>query len=202
MNCISCGSSVPSNFKYAIMKNECPCCGKCLLDEESLALIESIENTIKNSVNVREETAHNLAVVLISEYEISANKIMSKKSTPKEEIIIPPKTEEVVVSEKIAPPSIIKQESNVVKAPEVPDNISDAEREKIMEEAVKERYNIVEQSNVVDFDDFGELDDPGGIGSMFSEESDSILERERIKRLSKQQNILNGGGKGAFRRSG
>lgn len=190
MKCISCGAEVPSTFKHSIMKNECPCCGKCLLDEESLALIENIENTIKSGAAVREETAHSLAIMLIAEYEINMRKD-NVKIIKDDKVVEKPK--QAVKSSSISE----EDEKNIIKTPEIPEGISEAEREKIMEQALKERYDFVGDDNF----DVGELDDPGESGSMFSNE-DSILEKERIARLSKQQNILNGGGKGAFRRSG
>jgi hypothetical protein len=200
MECRSCGIEIQSTFKVAIAKNECPACGNSILDEESLALIEDIENTIRSEAAVREETARNLATIIVSKYNISFSNEpgvqLEKKPVPKQA---------VEPQHKVAPPSPMKQamsneQANIVKVSET-DGMTDEEREKIMEEAIREKFNMVDsiQADTIMNDDFDE-ETPNG-DALFSEGgAQPLLERERIARLKKQQQAMNGGG-GMFRRS-
>jgi hypothetical protein len=92
-----------------------------------------------------------------------------------------------------------------MQAPEIPDGISDREREQIFEQAVRDKYNIVDQVQA-DVITNGDFDDEQAMvpaeDSVFSEGAPNpILERERMTRLAKQQQAMNGGGQGVFRRS-
>jgi len=197
MQCRSCGTPILASFKHAISKNECPACGSQIMDEESLALIENIENLIKEEASVRDETAHHLAMTLVAKYDISLiNSELPIKQNPKS------------VPYKIAPPSSIKQaikrESDVVQVPEIPEGISDRERDKIFEEAVRKKYQTVDQiqSDIMTNDIDESQVDIVASDSIFSEGSSvPILEQDRVARLAKQQRAMNGGGAGAFRRS-
>jgi len=159
MKCMSCGIEVPSTFRFAIEKNECPSCGKSIMGEEALVLLGQLEETIKINATVRDETAKKLALVLLSEYEIQSNK------QPKVE---QPKVEQPKVKANPAPAQ--KQEVIIT---EEEDEITDEERDRMMEEAIKERYQTM---------------DP-----------DQEADMERLKRLAKQQNKFTSG-KGVIRR--
>jgi hypothetical protein len=95
-----------------------------------------------------------------------------------------------------------------VVAPAVPEGISDAERERIMEDAVRTKYAMVDQLQAEasaifppSQEDFG--DDMPVVDSVFSEGANNpILEKERVLRLAKQQRAMEGGGDSSFRRSG
>jgi hypothetical protein len=201
MQCRSCGAPILASFKHAMAKNECPSCGGQILDEESLALIESVEMTIRSEAAVREETAHHLAMTLVAKYDII---IRDGEQIPN--IQVPVKT---AASRKIAPPSAMKQamQQDIIRIPEVPDGISDKERDQIFEQAVRDKYNIVDQiqADALIKDEFNDDSESQALvpvnNSLFSEgNSNSILERERMVRLAKQQQAMNGGGQGLFRR--
>lgn len=95
--------------------------------------------------------------------------------------------------------------TNVVKLADLPQGISDAEREEIMTEMVSKRYGLVEGISAVDNyePDVSGLVDPSTVmqqTSPFSEgNANPILEAERLHRLAKQQMALRSGS-GAFRR--
>ena len=207
MLCTSCNTEISPTFKHAISQNMCPACGGSIMDEEALGLLEDIKSTISNEAKLRDETVHKLAMALFSKYNISPNgaevnfiqqKPVVKKVQPTNVI-----NEEEDI--KIAPPSDIRKiEENVsvVKAEEVMvEGISEKERERIMEQAIREKYAIVDQiqSNSTDiFDD--ENSQPSG-DSLFSEDVNPILEQNRLARLAKQKQAMKSG-TGAFRRSG
>lgn len=209
MQCRSCGTPILATFKHAMAQNECPACGLAILDEESLALIEDVENTIRSEAAVREETAHNLAVVLVAKYDIGI-KEFDTVQMPNTSIQGTTRKTSQGVSRKIAAPSVMKQimqqsASEIVQAPQTPDGISDRDRDQIFEQAVREKYNIVDQvqADVLTNDDFEDTQALVPADSVFSEgNANPILERERMMRLTKQQQAMNGGGQGVFRRSG
>jgi hypothetical protein len=166
MECRSCGIQILSSFKHALSKNECPSCGSSIMDEEFLALIEDVANTIRSEATVRDETANNLAMILVSKYDMNIKQ--GQQSQP----VVNRAVRQPV---KVAPPSTIQQEmkkqANII-SPEVPAGISEEERERIFEEAVRKKYNMVD--TMVDNDmeqedlyDFQESKTPNA--SLFSE---------------------------------
>jgi len=204
MRCVSCNIDISSAFVHAISQNICPACGQSILDEESLALIEDIQRTLLSEASLREETAQKLAMVLVAKYQISPLEFRPSMPIAKAQR-----------SPKIAPPSTAQQiakayqdTAGVVKAPEGAEAISDEERERIMAEVLSERAGIHLSEGLTAGDD-GEMEDinfpavpgeGGNIGSMFTEGGENpILEKERLKRLAKQQQALRSG-TGAFRR--
>jgi len=209
MKCISCNSEISSVFKHALAKNECPVCGDEILDEESLVLINHIKKTLSNEAAIREETLHRLALTLVTTYDISTNglkeiesvdvleekkDVEKKKETKKRKRKAKPKEEEM----KVAPKSTFQKVSEQIEVKETDleemDNMSPEERDRIMEEVVKEKYNLVDSSYVGGFEPIE--------GSPFTEGSEQpVLERERQMRLAKQQSVLEGGAGGSFRRS-
>lgn len=211
MQCRSCGTPILATFKHAIAQNICPACGGQIMDEESLALIEDVGNTIRNEAAVRGETAHNLAVALVARYDITLrnNEQMSQmpvQRVPAQSTSPQSTAQQPVTQHKVAPPSAMKQAmtQDVMSAPEMPDGISERERERMLEEAVRSRYNMVDQiqADTMTNEDFA--DEQALVPaeeSVFSEGTPNpILERERLARLAKQQQAMNGGGQGVFRR--
>ncbi len=209
MQCRSCGTQILASFKHAIAQNVCPACGGQIMDEESLALIEDIETTIRSEAAVREETAHNLAMILVARYDIALRDNEQMPVMTRQ----PVKTAQPMQraqSQKIAPPSAMKQAMqqnapDIMTSPEIPDGISDQEREQIFEQAVRDKFNLVDQVQA-DVLTNGAFEDeqamvPASEASVFSEGAPNpILERERMARLAKQQQAMNGGGQGVFRR--
>lgn len=214
MQCITCKVEILPAYKHAVAKNECPACGGQILDEESLALIEDVERTISAEISLREGTANKLAIALVTKYDM-----VMKQGAPAQQqqmAIAKPKQQAPV---KMAPPSIIQQmqqvaagenimqpaNANIVKLANLPEEISDNERERIMAEVVSKRYGMVEglASNDSGFEeDVSGLVDPSVIAasSAFTEgAANPILEAERLQRLAKQQQALKSGS-GFFRR--
>lgn len=201
MQCRSCGTPILASFKHAMAQNECPACGGQIMDEESLALIENIEMTIRSEAAVREETAHHLAMSLVARYDITIRDM--DQVQPLQNTQVPVKT---AVPRKVAPPSAMKQamqQADIIRASDF-EGISEKEREKVFEEAVRERYSMVDQIQATSMEDDYIEDNQSLVpanDSIFSEgAANPILERERLARLAKQQNAMNGGGQGSFRR--
>lgn len=203
MQCITCKTEVSSIFRYAIIKNECPACGSSIMDEESLAIIEHLKHTLSDGATLRDETAQGLAMMLFSTYKISLrnNTQPTTVSTTSQAFTSKPIQQNV----KVAPSSTIneiskKTDQNIITAKEV-NSISEAERDEIMEKVVKERYNMVDDAQIdLPFESYSEVNQQGD--SVFTEgNTNPILERERIMRLTQQKQAMEGGG-GVFRRRG
>lgn len=194
MKCKSCKFEIDPALKHAIAQNICPACGKFIIDEETLTLIEDLESTISEEVALRKDTARKLATILVVKYEISP--VVKRKTKPK------PKTQEVMEVE----------ETEIVNVSEIPNDIDKATRDKLFEEAVKERYNMMDQTTITAVEE--EMVDEhadvannilSGLGrdSVSDSELDGnpALEKDRLLRLAKQQQALNSGS-GVFRRGG
>ncbi|MFA5048437.1 MAG: hypothetical protein WC516_05450 [Patescibacteria group bacterium] len=235
MKCVTCGSEIQSSFKHAIVKNECPCCGGPIMDEEMMALIEDVEKTILSEATVREETAKKLAMAIVAKYNITMKDGMERvvqaaPVIPQRQAIVartqvfPTEPEKI----KIAAPSAYQQ---LTMAEEQNNNagilemskilasnseLSAAEREKLLEEAVKEKYNMVDQTTLdssfiegeeedmsliqVGHDAQNSVIDKKLVAALYEAGSNSVLEQERLTRLAKQQQALKSGN-GSFRRN-
>jgi len=203
MQCVSCGADILSTFKHAMARNECPYCGGNIMDEESMALIEDVGRTILAEAPVREDTAHKIALAIVAKYDLA---LARDTITAKAVVHNPPRSQH-----KVAPPSTMQramqqQEGGNVVAPQVPEGVSDREREQIMENAVRDKYQMVDQlqaeASEIFPDSSFEGEDMPIVDSVFSEGASSpLLERERVARLAKQRRAMEGGGEGSFRRS-
>ena len=208
MKCATCKSDILPIFKHAISINECPACGGQIMDEETLAIIEDIENTISSEVTLRDGTAQKLAMSIVAKYDIVLRGEMDPVKTS-------------IRQQKIAPPSIAQQLSkrekepkNIISVSELDsDKISEEERERIMEDVIRKKFNMVDQATLDsnnDEDSFDMLEEDLPVGNLppiTSTNSMSkalfgapggVLEEERLLRLAKQQQALGSGG--TFRR--
>ena len=207
MLCTSCNTEISPIFKHAISQNMCPACGGSIMDEEALGLLEDIKSTISNEAKLRDETVHKLAMALFSKYNISPNgtEINFIQQKPIVRKVQPTNVINEEEDIKIAPPSDIRKiEENVsvVKAEEVMvEGISEKERERIMEQAIREKYAIVDQIQSNSTDIFDDENSQPSNDSLFSEDVNPILEQNRLARLAKQKQAMKSG-TGAFRRSG
>lgn len=191
MLCATCNVEVPSSFKHAIAKNECPSCGGILLDEEMMAIIEDIGKTVASEVTLREEAVKKIAMAIATQYNVSLRGELRKE-------VNKPKT----------PVNTAKQveKTEVIEVPEVDENITSKERETIMEEVIKNKYSMVDQTSV-SLDETkskypDSLESPdifNGTENMFGD-TNNVLEQERIMRMTKQKQALESGS-GGFRRS-
>jgi Zn-finger nucleic acid-binding protein len=194
MLCKSCGLDIPSTFKFALEQNKCPGCGGDILDEESLAVIEKIEDLILENVSVRKETANKIALVMVSNFGSIMGPGQFEKS--KKKVVPNPTvlTDEDELEEEVIEETEEETEEESVEAKA----ISQREREAIMEDAVQKKYGmvtggVIDKQKLIDIYNQSEFEE-------FNESNISVVELERQARLMKQKSVIEGGG-GAFRRS-
>jgi len=182
MYCATCETEIPAAFSHALRANECPACGNSIMDEESLALLEDLTISISNEAPVRSETAERLALMLVTSYEISPCRPLSKR--------------ERLQVKKPKPKPIRRDDSDIVKMSDLANSdslISDAEREQILKERLEARYgaaltqddNIKQKKLSPEYQRLVE-----GASNAFSDSelaNSPVLEQERLKRLAKQQ---------------
>jgi Zn-finger nucleic acid-binding protein len=210
MLCSNCKTEISSAFRYSFAKNECPACGKPIMDEESLALMEDMQKLLLAEGNIRQETAQKLAMSLMANYSISFRDDISIQKS----IEIKSSPAQTVISHRVP-----KDNPNIVRAEEVPSNgISEAEREKIFEEVVRKKFAIVDSIQAITENTDHGLDSPNididpdmvnpamFVSGAGSELESTILENDRLNRLTNQQRAMEsgftvGGKKAAFTRS-
>lgn len=196
MQCSNCKTEISAAFKYSFAKNECPACGKPIMDEESLALMEDMQRLLLAEGNIRQETAQKLAMSLIASYNIS---FRNGTSIQKKDVV-----ESKTVSVPV--PKSQKNNTNVVKVEDIPDSgISDEERDRIYEEVVRKKYAIVDQIQAIGGDIDHGLDSPdididpdmmnpaSLLNGSGGELESTILERDRLQRLAKQRQAVESG---------
>jgi hypothetical protein len=206
MKCVSCGIEISGAFKHAVQKNECPGCGNSILDEETLAIIEDLENTISSEITLREGIANKLALVIVAKYNLSMNRQDNVQVQHKQ----------VRAPQKIAPQSAAQKVANT-KTVDLStldeQDITEAEREQIIEETIREKYNMIDQTTIIekDGDEINPMVVEGVKGKPVTKEvqamshalfsgGDDVLEQERLLRIAKQQKSLNSGASSVRRR--
>ena len=201
MQCANCGVEISAAFKFAFVKNECPACGNKILDSDSIELIRNVKELLSSEIEITDDAAHNLAMLIVSNFSVSFKTGKVAKSA---------------TGIKLYKPAV----QGFVTANDIPngEGISQEERDRIMEEVVRSKYNLTDQTIMpVDEDDVGlNLDinpdevfnavrqkDLGVPASGF--DINPVLEQERLRKLAYQKSILEGGqslggGKSAVRR--
>jgi hypothetical protein len=132
MNCPNCNLEISINFKHALQKNECPACGSSLMDVNVLAMLGDIKDTILAEANIREETAQKLAMTIVTKYRFAGDGQIKKAENVK------------VYPASSSNPNIAFSAKDIMK-----EDISDAEREKILEEALQNKYSDLSLSSGV-----------------------------------------------------
>lgn len=191
MRCLSCNSEIQFVFKHAIAKNECPCCGKQIMDENTLSVVLDVENTILEEVQIGEDEAKKLATILVAKYLFNTPRAIGGENIDEEDI-------------KISKSSSFKQieqikNTEIIETSKLLENreLTELEKEALLEQAVMEKYNMVSQSITPDsFDKEEEIDNisisKNEMSNIFDDQN-SILEQERIARLMKQKQVINSG---------
>jgi hypothetical protein len=197
MQCANCNVEISAAFKFAFVKNECPACGSKILDSDSIELIRNVKELISSEIEITEDASHNLAMLIVSNFSVSFKSGKVAKSSPGVKLYKPP-------SQKFITASEVSGDGG----------ISQEERDKIMEEVVRAKYNLTDQAIMaVDEDDFGAnlVDiDPSevfgqtknkDIGLPASEfDVNPALEQGRINKLAYQRAAVEGGKPSAVRR--
>jgi hypothetical protein len=164
------------------------------MDSEKSNIIVELQKTIVSvsSISLSEDDAFKLSAVLVDTYKISGYKGLVKE-TKDETIKV---YENPLKMENFHPAETIKQAT-----PE----ISDEERDKIMEEAISKKYGIVVSkditsvSGVIEDETYGIKLDEDPYDALLS--ANPTLEKMRLEKLQKQKHNMNSGNPNAFRRS-
>ena len=191
MYCASCETEIPAVFGHALRANECPACGSSIMDEESLALLGELKDSISGEAAVRPETAERLAFMLVTTYEISSRRPLSQR-------------EKVAVKRPKRLQRQTESDGSIVKMADLsdPDSpISNEEREQILKERLEARYGTVmtEDGKAVAKSkklspEYQRLVD-GSAGAFSDSElaNSPVLEEARLQRLARQQSNLTHG---------
>jgi len=185
MRCANCDIEISPEFSHAFRRNECPACGEEILDEESLAMMDDIKETILSEVRLRDEAVARIALALVTNYSVSplgSAAPMAKRVA------------------KHAPAAKRPPNEGVIRQKDLVDEggslLSEEEQMRIFEERVKARYNVeLAGDNVVSAKKKDLSPELKQLSSALSKElvSDSemlnspVLEAHRAERLAKQQ---------------
>jgi hypothetical protein len=196
MQCANCNVEISAAFKFAFVKNECPACGSKILDSDSIELIRNVKELISSEIEITEDASHNLAMLIVSNFSVSFKSGKVAKSSPGVKLYKPP--QKFITASEVSGDEGITQE----------------ERERIMEEVVRAKYNLTDQAIMsVEDDDMGQNlvdinpDEVFGqaktkeIGLPASEfDVNPALEQNRLNKLAYQRAAVEGGKPSAVRR--
>lgn len=191
LHCSNCDTQIPPEFSFALKRNECPACGESIMDEESLALVEDLQASIKATAPVRDQTAEQLAMMLVTTYSVAPLEDRPKRKQAKRPQHRP-KIQEPEDEGPVEEEEAIRL-SDVANAP-----ISDEEKQAIYEERLKARYNLELSGDKVVSTRKKELSpEYQQLAAQASQAlSDSemlnnpLVEQERLKRMARQQQNL------------
>lgn len=192
MYCASCETEIPATFSHALRANECPACGSSIMDEESLALMEDLKDSISGEAAVRPETAERLAFMLVTTYEVSPRRPLSQRERPP--------------AKRPRPKRISRggDDESIVKMSDLADSdspISDEERDQILKERLEARYGAVMTQDGKGAAKSKQLSPEyqrlvAGASQAFSDSelvNNPLLEQKRLERLARQQANLSHG---------
>jgi len=229
MKCFNCKIEIPQAFTFALSQNECPGCGKEILDEETRALKDDIVKYVGSSITLKPATLDKLSMMLISRYDIqgiSGNSFSEVATKTRKELIAEASVEVIEESEQ----DVLDADEEIRKLQEKRDqDIKNKELDDLkgeaLQEAMKERYNISFQgkdkktSSSMSPTDLGEDDLPPIIRQKMNSpdipanipasevsnvdfgDVNPIIEAERLKRKVKGAQALQGSTEGSFRRT-
>lgn len=178
MQCANCKTEISMLFKHSFLKNECPACGNSLMADDTLKVIEDLKATILEEINVREEAADKLSMALVTKYNISFgnNDYVASKVD---------KNIKVYKNSSSKSSNRISNREPLISAEDInKEDISDAERDQIIEEALMSKYQDISMgSGIMMEDEF----DPDLVGPNID------VDESMISRLSGKTNSVPGG---------
>jgi len=142
MKCESCGVKVGAEFTFAIQQNQCPACGKCIMQKEKLSSYLSLCALLKDS-GVKEDSAEKIAAVIVANFELKQifNNVV-KKSTEEGNIEVEENTESAQQLKDSDGPVI----HNGIRLEKIDKNeakkILQQMRDEALSNAVEDRYGV------------------------------------------------------------
>jgi predicted RNA-binding Zn-ribbon protein involved in translation (DUF1610 family) len=202
MECTSCGTDIPASFSHAIRKNECPACGQFIMDEEALALLGDLQNCIASVVRLRDEAVERIALAVIASYKMTAKTApqpQPARSRPSQQKLAARRPAPARYEDEGEPVSEEELEQGIIPTADLvdPSNpISESERERIMEERVAMRYQMIPQERATTTPDALRARvamSPGKVLSDSELADNPVLEQQRLLRLQKQETNMAAG---------
>jgi hypothetical protein len=188
MKCNNCNIDVANEFSFAIKSNQCPACGRQIMQAEKLAAYIGLKQLIKN--NFSGVDSEKVANLVVANFEL---KQLFKEDSPNQPIASREDVE-IEVSEELTD----KESDEMHKMNQVAQAKTKLKqmKQEAFEEALKEQYGMGES----DIDE-GQVT---GADSFFSEENLSAVQlTDRLEKAQRQadskREMLSGAG--GFRRS-
>lgn len=173
MKCENCSVTIGAEFSHAINNNQCPACGKAIMQQARLASYLSLRTLLDNNIAQKGVDIDRLASLIVANFDL---KQLFKEDKISSEVPVVVREEEVV--EKEEDPDAEFKEAQMKKSKDILQKM----REEALMGAVNDRYG---------FDDGGVLinDDDASMHEIVNKEV----------QMQKHDMIVNGIG-GAFRR--
>jgi DNA-directed RNA polymerase subunit RPC12/RpoP len=188
MKCESCGIVIKPEFTHAINNNQCPACGKPIMQKAKLAAFLSLRTLLDSQIVVKGVDIDKLASLIMANFEVK--QLFQEGPQPAlqneaEEGIMEVSEEETVAveeEEEDSDPDAEYKQRQQAEAKEILKKM----RDEVLAGAVKDRYGFGEEDNIT-------LD-------LLDDEVDPHEFVNKQMQQQRQEMIQNGTG-GAFRRS-
>jgi len=140
MKCQNCNVAVGQQFSHAIQNNQCPACGKPIMEQVKLASYLGLKTLLHN--NFPTADAEKIATLVVANFEL--------KQLFKEELT-DGVSEDIVVEEEIDPDVLADEESKVKQKAEAKD-ILQKMRQEALDEAEADHWGLGNANGLVSDD--------------------------------------------------
>jgi len=183
MKCESCGVVIRPEFTHAINNNQCPACGKYIMQKAKLAAFLSLRTLLDSQIVVKGVDIDKLASLIVANFEVK--QLFQEGPQPalqneSEEGIMEVSEEETVEVQEEEDPDAEYKAKQQAEAKEILKKM----RDEVLAGAVKDRYGFGDEDNIL-------LDD------------ENVNTHELVNRelQHQRQDMIKNGTGGSFRRS-
>lgn len=193
MKCGNCNISIANKFSFAIKNNQCPACGRHIMEPEKLASYNRLQELIKNNFSgIDVEKLANLVVAnfelkqLFKESNVNEDVVEVEDESPNEVEVVEVEEEKELTDEEYDAAHKSKQIEEAKKLKRM--------KEEAYKDALRAQYGM---------GDIEEEGDVAGSGSIFGEDVNPVELADRMKQAQKQNDSQRAmsSGSGGFRRS-
>jgi len=146
MKCENCNTMINAKFSHAILNNECPACGKGIMQQAKLASFLSLRTLLDNNIVANGVDTDKLASLIVANFEIKQLFKEELQELSEKGIIDVSEDDEVTVD-----PDADFKESQKKEAKVVLQKL----RDEVLSGAVEDRYGLIEDGLLISENDAG-----------------------------------------------
>lgn len=152
MKCENCGVVVSSEFSHAIKNNQCPACGKGIMQQAKLASFLSLRTLLKNNIPEKGVDSYRIASLIVANFEIKQLFKEELKKSDEGGIMDVSEDDEVEVVEEVMEDPDAEFKTNQKKEAKA---VLQKMRDDALGGALKDRYGLADDGLLLTEEDAG-----------------------------------------------